>query len=75
MMIMSVPWSVCVFVSVPVVPPRLPSFLERVLHGLPSRLPLPQLLVRQEAELEGRLDLLGVHLRPDDDKFLEEINA
>ena len=75
MMIMSVPWSVCVFVPVPVVAPSLPSFLEWVFHGLPRPLPHPHLLVRQEAELEGRLDLLGVHLRPDDDKFLEEIHA
>ena len=73
MMIMSVPWSV--FVAVPVVPPRLPSFLEWVFHGLPRPLPHPHLLFRQETELEGRLDLLGVHLRPDDDKFLEEIHV
>ena len=49
----------------------LPVLLERVVHGLPSFLPHPHLLVRQEAPLQPRLNLIGVHLGADDDELLK----
>ena len=63
---------VSVSVSVPVLLATFPGSLEGVVHDLPRPLPHRHLLVRQEAPLEGRLDLLGVHLRPDDDEFLSK---
>ena len=59
-------------VSVSVLLATFPGSLEGVVHDLPRPLPHRHLLVRQEAPLEGRLDLLGVHLRPDDDEFLSK---
>ena len=59
-------------VSVPVLLP-LPGRHEWVVrHGLPRPLPHPHLFVRQEAPHEGRLHLLAVHLRADDDEFLSK---